>query len=252
MTSSSSDHRVAILKLCHIAILFLAPRVYLKCFFARVERIRALLCTFENYNGPSLKWSHHLGEMWVRATRGIQLKISRTLRAWALAVRGWSTRIGSSFALHVAKGLTTGIISRRARCNLRSKFLMIFNQADAAVRSLRLPPLPPKPRLLPLSFLFFSLPPFRGKSFFLGSRSAKIFPRARIINSVLRGALNSSGNRCSYVLSPSLSSSTSSISSFSRDRATHSPVLSSTIASRLLRLVCIYYGPPAGNGKIVI
>lgn len=134
---------------------------------------------------------------------------------------------------------------------------MIFNQADATARDLS----PSFLLSLSLFFLlsyslshfhflfFFSLPPLRGKSFFLSGRSAKIFPRARIINSVLRGALNSSGNRCSYVLSPSLSSSPSS----SCDRtATHSLVLSSTIASRLLRLMCIYCGPPAGNGKIVI
>lgn len=135
---------------------------------------------------------------------------------------------------------------------------MIFNQADATARDLSafrrsLSPSVPLSFSLSLTFrfLFFFFSPFRGKSFFLSGRSAKIFPRARIINSVLRGALNSSGNRCSYVLSPSLSSSSSSF--FSCDRAaTHSLVLSSTIASRLLRLMCIYCGPPAGNGKIVI
>lgn len=147
----------------------------------------------------------------------------------------------------------------RARCNLRSKFLMIFNQADAAARSLpSAASLSPSP-LVSFSSLSFFLPFFRGKSFFLSGRSAKIFPRARIINSVLRGALNSSGNRCSYVLSLSLSSSSCLLPpppprtpARPPATATHSLVLSSTIASRLLRLMCIYCGPPAGNGKIVI
>lgn len=150
--------------------------------------------------------------MWVRYSAYITIKnLSDTSRSGSR--RSWSPRELAVVSRYTFPGLTTGIISRRARCNLRSKFLMIFNQADAAARDLSASCLSLSPRL-PLSFFPFPVP-FRGKSFFLSGRSAKIFPRARIINSVLRGALNSSGNRCSYVLSPSLSSS---FSYFSHDR----------------------------------
>jgi len=129
---------------------------------------------------------------------------------------------------------------------------MIFNQADAAARSLsplpflarlyRPPARPPSFFLISLFFSLFFSPAslFEGGALSRAAAPQKFFPRARIINSVLRGALNSSGNRCSYVLSPSLSAPISACSRFSRDSFPRSS--SNYSASRLLRLVCIYDG----------